>query len=177
MSQPPPYQSLPQLAPPSRTTSPWWKRTWVVAVAAAIVGLGIGGAAGPGNSKTKTGAKPGPTVTATMTTTLTAMATVTATPTVIKTVATRTRTVRVTYTPPPPASFGDGTYVVGTDIQPGTYHADGGQGYCAWIRASDKSGSNIIDLGNTTNGPLTVVVQPSDGSLVIQGDCQFHRVS
>jgi hypothetical protein len=98
-------------------------------------------------------------------------------PVIRRVVATHTRVMTVTYTPPPPKAFGDGTYVVGVDTKPGTYHSNGGSGYCAWVRASDKSGSNIIGLGNTTNGPLTVVVQPTDGSLVIQGmNCTFHRI-
>jgi hypothetical protein len=117
---------------------------------------------------------PGPTVTAYVTPEALTY-TVTEQPT--RVIATHTRTVTVVYTPPPPKQIGNGTYVVGSDIQPGTYHAAGGQGYCAWIRASDKSGSSIIDLGNTNGGPLTVVVEPSDGSLVIQGTCTFGRVS
>lgn len=156
--------------------SPWWKRTWVIAASAAIVGVGIGGASA--GTKAKVEAVPGPTVTSTITTTATSTVSVTATatPTVIKTVATKTRTATVTYTPPPPATFGNGTYVVGEDIQPGRYKADAGSSYCAWIRASDQSGSDIIDLGNSTGGPLSVVIEASDGSFVVQGDCEFHRV-
>jgi hypothetical protein len=123
---------------------------------AALLGIGMGAASA---GSTKNEATPGPTVTSTLTVTASATvrATVTARPTVIRTVATHVRTVGVTYTPPPPRAFGDGTWVVGSDIKPGTYHSNGGQGYCAWIRTRDKSGSNIIDLGNTSNGPLTVV--------------------
>jgi heme/copper-type cytochrome/quinol oxidase subunit 2 len=173
--QSPQWPAPPPPAP--RRTSAWWRSLWFVALVAAVIGIGIGAVSAGSSAKSK--AKPGPTVTAvqTETTTATATVTVTATPTVIKTVATRVEVRRVTYTPPPPKSYGDGTYVVGVDLKPGTYHANAGQGYCAWFTAKDKSGTDLIDAGNTSgNGPLTVVVTQNIGSVVFQGDCTFHRV-
>ena len=127
---------------------------------------------------------PGPTVTARATVTATAVqtvhsvATVTAHPVVRKIVATRTRVMRVTYTPPPPTEYQNGTYTVGSEIQPGLYKADAGSSYCAWFRKS-KVGAGlteaIIDWGNSNGGPLTVQIEPSDKAFLIQGDCTFHR--
>jgi hypothetical protein len=50
-------------------------------------------------------------------------------------------------------SFGDGTYRVGVDIQPGTYRTDGPEGgrqFCYWERLSGFSGEtdDIIANGN-----------------------------
>ncbi|MBE1524397.1 hypothetical protein [Nesterenkonia lutea] len=44
---------------------------------------------------------------------------------------------------------GSGTFIVGEDIQPGTYRTDGGSGYCYWARLSGLSGEfgDIITNG------------------------------
>lgn len=171
---PPGYQQQPyQPVPPVRR--PWWKAVWVLPVAALFVGFAFGAVGGKaGNTKTKQVA--GPATTETATATETAVSTITATPTVIKTIATRVHTITVTYTPPPPKSFGNGTYVVGTDIQAGTYRSPGGGTYCAWVRLSDLSGTGIIALGNSSGGPLVVTVEASDKGFEVQGDCSFSRV-
>ncbi|HEX6354777.1 hypothetical protein [Actinophytocola sp.] len=69
--------------------------------------------------------------------------------------------VTVTQGPPPPAAqFGDGPYLVGTDITPGEYKSDGPGpgGMCYWARLSDSAGNDII-ANNLTEGPtrLTAV--------------------
>jgi hypothetical protein len=74
---------------------------------------------------------------------------------VVKTKAvTETATKTVTAQPPAPAgTFGDGTYVVGKDIQPGTYQASDpnptGSGLCYWeTRTSGgEIGENGVDDG------------------------------
>jgi hypothetical protein len=72
-------------------------------------------------------------------------------------------------------SFGDGTWLVGTDIQPGTYRADGmvadgnSADWCYWGRLSDLTGGSeaddngIIDnhLG-TDPGQVVVEILPTD---------------
>lgn len=177
------YQPQPPTPQAPASKRPFFARPGgitLIGVGALLIGVGIGAAGASGGSKADAAAAAATnTVTATATVKaapVTRTATVTGHPRVIRTVATKVRTRTVTYTPPPPKAFGDGTYVVGMDIKPGMYHADGGQGYCAWFRASDPSGSNLLDAGNTNGGPLTVVVRPSDGSLVIQGDCTFHKI-
>jgi hypothetical protein len=69
--------------------------------------------------------------------------------------------VTVTQGPPPPAAqFGDGLYLVGTDITPGEYKTDGpaAGGHCYWARLGDTGGTNII-ANNLSEGPtrLTAV--------------------
>ncbi len=69
--------------------------------------------------------------------------------------------VTITQGPPPPAAqFGDGLYLVGTDITPGEYKSDGptAGGHCYWARLNNSSGDDII-ANNLTEGPtrLTAV--------------------
>jgi len=79
---------------------------------------------------------------------------------------TPTITATVTYTPPPPpgpkTTFDDGTYLVNTDIQPGTYKSDG-PGECYWARLSDASGSlDAIIANDISTGPAVVTIAASD---------------
>lgn len=89
---------------------------------------------------------------------------------------TRTVQVRVTYTPPVAAAFGDGTQVVGTDIQPGVYHSDGhgDLGSCYWARLKSLTTSDIIDNGNIS-GPTTIQVQSGDKALETSGGCTWSK--
>ncbi|GAA4784300.1 hypothetical protein GCM10023200_17400 [Actinomycetospora chlora] len=81
-------------------------------------------------------------------------------------------------TPPsgPATSFGDGTHVVGEDIEPGTYRtagpADGGMGMCYWSRLRNTSGEldGIIANGVPT-GPSTVTIRSGDAAFETTG-CQ-----
>lgn len=69
---------------------------------------------------------------------------------------------------------GDGTYVVGKDIRPGTYRTDGPQGglvpNCYWARLSSTSGDlrDIIANGNT-KGQTTVTIAPTDKAFTTTG--------
>ena len=57
---------------------------------------------------------------------------------------------------------GDGTYLVGVDIQPGTYVSNS-PGYCSWYWLSSLSGgNNIIDSNNTASGKEYVTIAPTD---------------
>ena len=64
---------------------------------------------------------------------------------------------------------GDGTFLVGEDIQPGTYRTDGEEG-CYWARLSDASGEleSIIANGNP-QGPTTVTISTSDAAFETNG--------
>jgi hypothetical protein len=116
------------------------------------------------------------TVTATITATTKVTATATATATVEKRVtitppaptATRTKTVRLP--PPPPGAVirGDGIWLVGSDIQPGTYRNENG-GQCYWARLSGTSGTfgDIIANGNSS-GQVVVTISPSDKAFETQ---------
>ena len=80
-----------------------------------------------------------------------------------------TKTVTVTGPPPPsvPKTImeTDGTYRVGIDIVPGTYHSGGpspgGESDCYWARLSSLNPTDII-TNNISNGPQVVMIQPSD---------------
>lgn len=66
---------------------------------------------------------------------------------------------------------GDGTFLVGEDIQPGTYQTDGGGEFgCYWARLADTSGEfeGIIANGNP-QGPTTVTISASDAAFETNG--------
>ncbi len=60
-------------------------------------------------------------------------------------------------------AFGDGTYQVGTSIEPGLYRSLGGPG-CYWARSSDASGSvgSIIANRLMSGGRAVVEVEEDD---------------
>lgn len=73
---------------------------------------------------------------------------------------------------------GDGTYLVGTDIAPGTYKAaPATSGNCYYARLRDLTGglNSIID-NNNTSGPLVVQVSPNDKALEVTGCADFHKI-
>jgi hypothetical protein len=85
----------------------------------------------------------------------------------------------------PPADlapgFGDGTYVVGTDIVPGTYEttgpAAGGIGTCSWSRLKDTSGNlGSIIANDVQPDPTTVTISKADGAFVTAGCNNWHKV-
>ena len=72
-------------------------------------------------------------------------------------------------------SFGPGTYIVKTDITPGTYHASGGE-TCSWERLSGFGGSpgeTIAD--DSPKGSVTVTVQSSDKGFESTGCGTFTK--
>ncbi|MGH3548345.1 MAG: hypothetical protein ACRDQU_09590 [Pseudonocardiaceae bacterium] len=82
--------------------------------------------------------------------------------------------------PAPPAdlatttAFGAGTYIVGTDIVPGTYEttgpAAGGIGLCSWVRLKDTSGSlESIIANDVQQRPTTVTISKTDGAFKTAG--------
>jgi hypothetical protein len=95
--QPPPDLSRPPIQPRHQAATAWWKRTWVVAIAAGLVGIGIGAAAGSSGSGSKKQSDSAAAAPATTTTTKTVTAA--AAPAV-----TVTTTATVTAKPPAPAT-------------------------------------------------------------------------
>ena len=84
----------------------------------------------------------------------------------LPTSAADTTTTQTISTPPaqsgPVSSFGDGNYVVGTDILPGTYKNSGGQG-CYWARLSGFGGtSDEIIANDNTDYPTVVTISSTD---------------
>lgn len=70
----------------------------------------------------------------------------------------------------PAGTFGDGVYVVGTDIEAGTYRGDvvGEWGY--WGRLRDTSGMiSGISANAVVRGPFELEVQPADAAIELRG--------
>jgi hypothetical protein len=60
------------------------------------------------------------------------------------------------------APFGQGKFIVNTDIAPGTWQASGGEG-CYWERLSGFGGVlDDIIANNVTDGPAVVTIAPND---------------
>jgi hypothetical protein len=73
-------------------------------------------------------------------------------------------------TKPAQTSWTSGTYLVGTDVQPGTYRVlptDGSIPHSYWARL-DKSG-NIIDNDLVEDGPSVVTIKASDFAIKVTG--------
>jgi hypothetical protein len=76
------------------------------------------------------------------------------------------------------AFAGNGLYLVGRDIQPGTYQTPGvadGAGECYYARLSSTNTSDIID-NNGTTGPNVVTVSPGDVALEVDGCQDFKQI-
>jgi hypothetical protein len=68
---------------------------------------------------------------------------------------------------------GNGIFIVGVDVQPGTYKSSGGSS-CYWARLN-ATGDDIID-NNIGSGPTVLTVQPSDGMIETSGCDDFRKV-
>jgi hypothetical protein len=74
---------------------------------------------------------------------------------------------------------GDGTFLVGKDIKPGTYRSAGTSSLaCTYTRMKDLSGSlgSIIDSGVQSQGPSVVTISPSDGAFKTSG-CETWQLA
>lgn len=75
------------------------------------------------------------------------------------------------------AVFTDGTYLVGQDVQPGTYRTAGAPrpgGMCTWARLADTHGT-IIDSGHSA-GPMTLTLLPTDAAVETTGCIGWAKV-
>lgn len=72
--------------------------------------------------------------------------------------------------------FGDGTWVVGKDIEPGVYRSSGQGSWCYWERLSGLSGEfgDIIANG-APDGPAVVEIESSDAAFSSQGCKSWTR--
>ncbi len=72
---------------------------------------------------------------------------------------------------------GDGIYLVGSDIKPGTYKAGPSpRGNCYYARLSSASGGfGSIIANNNTEGPVVLVVKASDVALEVSGCGTFRK--
>ncbi|MCX5409304.1 hypothetical protein OHA37_36300 [Streptomyces sp. NBC_00335] len=147
--------------------------------AAAVIGLVIGtgiGSSGADNSGGKS-ATPSPTVTATKTVTATGTA---ALPARQAPTSTPTPTPSTVEKAPAGEIPGDGTYVVGKDIRPGTYRTAGAEEddafpNCYWARLSGTSGElKEIIANDNSEGPTTVTISAADKAFKTTG-CQTWK--
>jgi hypothetical protein len=76
---------------------------------------------------------------------------------------------------PAGAEFGEGTYQVGTDIQPGLYKATVTSGMGYWARLADPDGDNILANDVKESGTMYLRVRASDKYVQISG-ATFHKV-
>lgn len=182
--QPPtPQWGQPPVGPPSPPRSgPGWARKRFVIPAAVVLlflGVGIGASGGGDTTATAADSKAAPTVTKTATATVTAKPAAEAAgkakpaPTVT---VTKTATVKPKAKPKPKVVSipGDGTFVVGDEIRPGTYKTSGPVDSdfpnCYWARLKSTSGDfdDIIANGNPA-GQTTITISSSDGAFQTSG--------
>lgn len=99
--------------------------------------------------------------------------------TVTSTPPAETKTVTVSVTPPPPPGpktviETNGTFIVNTDIVPGTYRTDAKEG-CYWARLRSLNTGDIID-NNVSDGPQVVGILPTDAAFVTRNCGIWHKV-
>lgn len=74
------------------------------------------------------------------------------------------------------ASFGDGTWRVGIDVKPGTYHTDGGDG-CYYEQLSGFSGGlNDIIANDNPSGPVTLTIESTQLGFKSKGCGTWRRL-
>jgi hypothetical protein len=167
MSQPYPAP-LPPPPPPQVKKARKWP--WIVGIVAAfLIGIPLGAASSRGTSTT---------------TATTKTVTVPAAPAAVPpaTPAPKPAEPAAAQPPAPPApagpltQFGDGKYLVGTDVAAGSYKSNGprpgGLGHCYWARHKDDTGSNII-ANDLTEGPTRLTAKAGE-YLEITG-CDFTK--
>lgn len=80
-----------------------------------------------------------------------------------------------TYKPEIRTEFGDGTYIVGKDIKPGTYKSDGNVVY--WARLKNFAGGlDAIAANGTPNGPEIVNIKASDKGFESSGGGTWTKI-
>lgn len=84
-----------------------------------------------------------------------------------------------TQTPPaqPLATFGDGTFIVGSDVQPGTYRNNGTSGcYYARLSGFDGTTGNILANGNS-DSQVIITIKPTDKGFESSGCGTWAQLS
>jgi hypothetical protein len=155
----------PPPVPPSFAKPPARNRQRIkyaaTAAVALFVGVGIGASGGESTMDSTSDAKAGPRPTVTVTET--ARAGAAPAPTVTETV---TATPKKAEPAGPATTFsGEGEYLVGEDIKPGTYKTAGPEGEfgCYWERAKNASGEfDSIIANNNLEGPGRVTLNKGE---------------
>lgn len=187
--QPPQWGPPPATPPkPDYGRRPGWTRKRFVIPGAAVlffIGVMIGTTGSGDSTTTVADSKAAPAPTATVTKTLAARPPAKAKPAPTVTVtATATKTVTKTKTVAPKAAAtipGEGTFVVGSDIKPGTYKTTGPSDSdlpnCYWARLDSTSGDfdDIIANGNP-GGQTTITISSSDKAFETSGCAEWEKV-
>jgi hypothetical protein len=72
--------------------------------------------------------------------------------------------------------IGEGTFIVGEDVQPGRYKAKAADGNCYWARLKDDSGElDSIIANNNTAGQSSVTIKATDGAFETSGCTPWIR--
>lgn len=85
--------------------------------------------------------------------------------------------------PAAPGEIAPGVWIVGTDIQPGTYRTRGAGdgGYCMWSRHNTLAGGPMDGIiasdGALSPGTLLVTIEPTDKVFRTAGCAPFTKVS
>jgi hypothetical protein len=167
----PPQAPQPQ---PARKTHKWlWigAGTFVVLLAA-----GISGGVSAGRSRPVAAAAKTIVVTSVVTAPAPPPETITVQASPVTKIVTKVVTVtpKPTVPPGPPTSISeDGVYVVGSDMNRGTWHTTGG-GQCYYARLASTDTMNILD-NNNINGPATVTIGSSTKAFEIAGGCTWTK--
>lgn len=158
-NQPPYYSTGPGMMPPQPPKKKSRRRTWIIVGVIVLILIIIGAAA----NGTK-GANTPTTTTNSSAPAATQPATQPAAQPTTATTPTATPTTAPTPTPTPSfANFGDGTYQVGKDIQPGTYRTREGSPGCYYARLKGFGGTvGEIIANNNTDNPAIVTIKATD---------------
>lgn len=144
--------------------SPWWRAAWALVAAGLVLGLIIGIPSGAAVR----GAQPGETQTETQVRTTTEKA---APETRVRT-STVTKTVSPTPSTPNAVVF-PGTFLVNTQIAPGTYQTQ--EADCYWERLSGTTGDfDDIITNDITKGPGIVTIAATD--VAFNSDCSWAKI-
>ncbi|MBM7788904.1 superantigen-like protein SSL4 [Tenggerimyces flavus] len=185
----PPAPPPPPRPPRTAKRPPTWP--WIVGIVASLlIGLIVGSAAG-GSPTTTAAANPAPVETVEVE--VPGPTETVEVPGPTKTVEVPGPTVTVTVRPaaPPKAvepaeqtvtSFaGDGTYVVGEDIEPGRYKSRpsiDGAGICYWARLKSTDGDlDSIIANQLGEGPQTVTIKKSDEAFETSGCADWVKTN
>lgn len=83
----------------------------------------------------------------------------------------------------PAGRIGDGVWLVGADVQPGTYRSTGpsGDGYCMWSRHDSAAGGPMDGIiasdGDFDSRQMIVTIESSDVLFRTSGCAPFEKVS
>jgi hypothetical protein len=147
---------------PATTTKPWYKKWWIWA----LVALGVLIIAAALSSTSDEDPAAVSTTTSTAGDTTTTTTTETTTTTAATTTTTETTTTTAAY-----LTFGDGTWIVGDDVEPEIYRNDDSSDLCFWERLSGFSGELEDTIANDVTEEVTIVeISESDSGFSSQ-DC------